>query len=44
MGVIKKQAIRGSFWSYVGIVLGFVNLAFFHKNSSALNRLVLLRF
>ncbi len=26
MGVIKKQAIRGSFWSYVGIVLGFVNI------------------
>lgn len=26
MGVIKKQAIRGSFWSYVGIALGFINI------------------
>jgi O-antigen/teichoic acid export membrane protein len=27
MGIIKKQAIAGSFWAYAGVVLGFVNLA-----------------
>lgn len=26
MGIIKKQAIKGSIWSYVGIALGFVNV------------------
>lgn len=26
MGIIKKQAIKGSIWSYVGILLGFVNI------------------
>ncbi len=26
MGVIKKQAIRGSFWSYAGVALGFINI------------------
>ena len=26
MGIIKSQAIKGSIWSYVGVVLGFINL------------------
>lgn len=26
MGVIKHQAIKGSVWSYLGVVIGFVNL------------------
>jgi O-antigen/teichoic acid export membrane protein len=26
MGIIKKQAIKGSIWSYLGVALGFVNL------------------
>jgi len=26
MGVIKNQAIKGSIWSYIGVLLGFVNL------------------
>lgn len=26
MGIIKSQAIKGSIWSYIGVVLGFINL------------------
>lgn len=26
MGIIKKQAIKGTIWSYAGVVLGFINL------------------
>ncbi|MDA3822292.1 MAG: oligosaccharide flippase family protein, partial [Bacteroidales bacterium] len=27
MGIIKRQSIKGSIYSYIGVVLGFVNLA-----------------
>ncbi len=27
MGIIKRQTIKGSFYSYIGIVLGFINTA-----------------
>jgi O-antigen/teichoic acid export membrane protein len=26
MGIIKSQAIKGSIWSYIGVILGFINL------------------
>ncbi len=27
MGIVQKQSIKGTIWSYLGVVLGFVNMA-----------------
>ena len=30
MGIIIKQSIKGSFWSYIGVVIGFVTTSFLY--------------
>ena len=32
MGIIIKQSIKGSIWSYLGVVIGFVTTAYFYPN------------
>ncbi len=32
MGIIIKQSIRGSFWSYFGVIIGFVTTSYLYPN------------
>ena len=32
MGIIIKQSIRGSFWSYFGVIIGFITTSYLYPN------------
>ena len=32
MGIIIKQSIKGSLWSYLGVIIGFVTTAYLYPN------------
>lgn len=32
MGIIIKQSIKGSFWSYLGVVIGFITTSYLYPN------------
>src|SRR5690554_5414409 len=32
MGIIIKQSIKGTVWSYLGVVIGFITTAYFYPN------------
>ena len=32
MGIIIKQSIKGSIWSYLGVIIGFVTTSYLYPN------------